>query len=66
MFDAEVVKNAAVPDALRPAGVYGLGLGVQDAEFLVELLRYLTGELDKVAAVQFAVRPVKPGKLEEE
>ena len=41
-------------------GAEGQRLGIEDAEFLVELLRDLARELHQVAAVQAPVGPVEP------
>lgn len=53
--------EAAVSDARGSASVDRRGLGVQDAELLIKFLRYLTGKLNQVAAVEFSIRPVEPG-----
>lgn len=54
--------EAAVSDAWGSASVDRRGLGVKDAELLIKLLRYLTRELNQVAAVEFTVSPVEPGR----
>lgn len=61
MFEEEGRVEAPVSDARGSAGADGRGLGVQDAELLVKLLRYLTRKLHQVAAVELPVSPVEPG-----
>lgn len=62
VFKEEGRVEAAVSDARGSASVDRWGLGVQDAELLIKFLRYLTGELNQVAAVEFSISPVKPGR----
>lgn len=54
----EAVVAAAWESAARAAD--GARLGVQDAELLVKLLRYLPRKLNQVAAVDFPISPVEP------
>lgn len=54
--------EAVVSDAWESASVDRWRLGVQDAELLIKLLRYLTRKLDKVAAVEFSISPVEPAQ----
>lgn len=61
MLKEEGRVEAAVSDARGPASVDRRGLGVQDAELLIKFLRYLAGELNQVAAVEFSISPVEPG-----
>ncbi|TNN67320.1 hypothetical protein EYF80_022427 [Liparis tanakae] len=51
VFQQDVFVDGAVPRARGPSGAHGQRLGVEDAELLVKLLRYLTGKLDEVAGV---------------
>lgn len=62
MFKEEGRVQAAISDARGSASVDRRGLGVQDAELLVKFLRYLTGKLDDVAAVEFSIGPVEPAQ----
>lgn len=65
-FEEQRRVQAVVWDPWEPASVDRRRLGVQDAELLVEFLCYLTGKLNKVAAVEFPISPVEPaqdGKL---